>query len=62
MGTRLRYLRKEMKGKRLSDGRFIGGTGRLSDKNVIRQNSNSVHAMKKAIVAIIFHCSIHGLL
>ena len=57
MGTRLRNLRKEMKGKLFTDEKNckrkgLGGTGRLSDRNInmiqnyygmaIRQNSDSV--------------------
>ena len=37
MGTRLRNLRKELKGKQISDEdkkKGIGGTGRLRDKNI----------------------------
>ena len=53
MGTRLRNLRKEMKGKLFSDEinckrKGLGGAGRLSYKNInIIQNSNSVFSMKK---------------
>ena len=72
VGTRLRNLRKEMKGKLFTDEKDckrkgLGGTGRLSDRNInmiqnyygmaIRQNSDSVYTMKKAIGAILYHCS-----
>ena len=68
MGTRLRNLRKELKGKQISDEdkkKAIGGTGRLSDKNInliqnyygmaIRQNSESIYGMKKSIAAVLYH-------
>lgn len=63
MGTRLRKLTK---GKdRLSDGKTIGGRGRLTKRlieeltpyygNAIRKNLHSVDDMKRAIDAIILH-------
>ena len=67
MGTRLRNLRTEKKGLKLADGKGIAGKGRLTDKVVnlmqnyygmaIRQNVDNVYAMKKSIIAILYHCS-----
>ena len=67
VGTRCRNLRKSLKGTKLSDGKGISGKGRLTDKAIntlqnyygmaIRTNSNDVLAMKKAVGAVLFHCS-----
>ena len=67
VGTRLRKLRSEYKGRKLSDGKFLTGKGRLTDVAInslqnyfgmaIRQNSGQLYAMKKAIGAALFHCS-----
>ena len=69
LGCRLRTLRQTYKGKKLSDGKGISGKGRLTDRALnllqnyfgiaIRQNSN-VPSMKKAIGAVLFHCSESG--
>ena len=66
VGSRLRNLKKIFKGK-LSDGKPLDGKGRLTEKIVntlqnafgmaIRQNTNSVYAMKKAIAALLHHYS-----
>ncbi|GFX63818.1 uncharacterized protein TNCV_5032871 [Trichonephila clavipes] len=66
MGTRLRKL-KQMSSK-LSDGKSIGGKGRLTDRmidlittyygNAIRQNKTCLSDMRKAVWAVYFHiCS-----
>lgn len=65
MGTRLRKLIKDMKGKKLSDGKPIGGRGRLTKEEVdklqlyyglaIRRNQGDLEAMKKAVWATFFH-------
>ena len=39
MGSRLRNLRKSLKGQVLSDGKKISGKGRLSDKVITMQNT-----------------------
>ena len=67
LGTRLRKLRNEYKGKRLDDGKQITGKGRLTDKCIntmqnyfgiaIRQNKENLYAMKKATGAVLYHCS-----
>ncbi|GFT86443.1 uncharacterized protein TNCV_3259421 [Trichonephila clavipes] len=68
MGTRLRKLKLVYSKKKLSDGKTIGGKGRLTDSlidklahyygNVIRCNSASVKEMRKAIWAVWGHsCS-----
>lgn len=67
MGTRLRKLKLMNRGKKLSDGKSIGGKNRLTDKiidklttyygNAIRENSSSVENMRKAIWAIYCHYS-----
>ncbi|GFV16011.1 uncharacterized protein TNCV_2197921 [Trichonephila clavipes] len=63
MGTRLRKL-KQMSSK-LSDGKSIGGKGRLTDRmidlittyygNAIRQNKTYLSDMRKAVWAVYFH-------
>ncbi|GFX49611.1 uncharacterized protein TNCV_4902531 [Trichonephila clavipes] len=68
MGTRLRKLKLVYSKKELSDGKTIGGKGRLTDSlidklahyygNAIRCNSKSVKEMRKAIWAVWGHsCS-----
>ncbi|GFV32417.1 uncharacterized protein TNCV_1677031 [Trichonephila clavipes] len=68
MGTRLRKLKLVYSKKKLSDGKTIGGKGRLTDSlidklahyygNAIRCNSTSVKEMRKAISAVWGHfCS-----
>ncbi len=67
LGTRLRNIRKDMKGQVLTDGKKIAGRGRLTDKCIntlqnyygmaIRQNKDDLYGMKKAVGAVLFHCS-----
>ncbi|GFV35133.1 uncharacterized protein TNCV_292481 [Trichonephila clavipes] len=68
MGTRLMKLKLVYSKKELSDGKTIGGKGRLTDSlidklahyygNAIRCNSTSVKEMRKAIWAVWGHsCS-----
>ena len=68
MGKALRDLKKAKKGEKLSDGLGIGGPGRLTDKLIdtlqtyyglaIRQHSNDLQPMAKAIWAGLLHrCS-----
>ncbi|GFU76144.1 uncharacterized protein TNCV_206881 [Trichonephila clavipes] len=68
MGTRLRKLKLIYSKKKFSDGKTIGGKGRLTDSlidklahyygNAIRCNSTSVKEMRKAIWAVWGHsCS-----
>ncbi|GFT72445.1 uncharacterized protein TNCV_1625031 [Trichonephila clavipes] len=68
MGTRLRKLKLVYSKKKLSDGKTIGGKGRLTNSlidklahyygNTIRCNSTSVKEMRKAIWAVWGHsCS-----
>ncbi|GFX74306.1 uncharacterized protein TNCV_3452541 [Trichonephila clavipes] len=68
MGTKLRKLKLVYSKKKLSDGKTIGGKGRLTDSlidklahyygNAIRCNSTSVKEMRKAICAVWGHsCS-----
>ncbi|GFT11223.1 uncharacterized protein TNCV_1143671 [Trichonephila clavipes] len=68
MGTRLRKLKLVYSKKKLSDGKTIGGKGRLTDSlidklahyygNASRCNSTSVKEMRKAIWAVWRHsCS-----
>ena len=66
LGCHLRTLRQTYRGKKLSDTKGILGKGRLTDRAInflqnyfeiaIRQNSD-VPSMKKAISAVLFHCS-----
>ncbi|XP_066929989.1 uncharacterized protein [Clytia hemisphaerica] len=66
VGTRLRKIKVSYKGRKLSDGKGIGrGKGRLTDKIMntlqnhygmaIRQNTDSLYAMKKSVAAVLFH-------
>ena len=65
MGTCLRELKRKSRGKKISDGKGIGGIGRLTDKKIdsiqnyygqaIRQNSGNLLPMKSAIMAILKH-------
>lgn len=67
VGSRLRTLKDNMKGKVLDDGKKLTGQGRLTNHIMntlqnyyglaIRQNKGNVYAMKKSIAAIIHHCS-----
>ena len=55
LGTALRNLKTQYKGQKLSDGKTIGGTGRLTDQiinslqnyygDAIRQHKVDLHAM-----------------
>ncbi|XP_034256368.1 uncharacterized protein LOC117654216 [Thrips palmi] len=64
MSTRLRKLKKDMKGKKLKDGKPLGGLGRLTDKkidqlatyygNAIRGN-NDVDSIRNAVWATFYH-------
>lgn len=65
MGARLRRLKTTMKGQILSDGKPLGGAKRLTDETInrlqrdyglaIRQNTNCVEAMEKAVKALYYH-------
>ncbi|KAJ4432440.1 hypothetical protein ANN_21059 [Periplaneta americana] len=65
MGSRLLKLTKDMKGKKLEDGKGIGGAGRLTKKEIqsiqmyyaaaIRQNVGNLDSMQHAVWAIYFH-------
>lgn len=65
MGRRLRNLKKELKGKKLADGKGLGGSGRLTDAEIdklqnyyglaIRRNTNSVNQMREAVWASFLH-------
>ena len=67
MGTRLRNLVHDMRGKKLTDGKPLCGKNRLTKKRIntiqnyyglaIRQNIASLYAMKKSVFAILFHFS-----
>ena len=69
VGSRLRNLVKDTRGKKLSDGKPLSGKGRLTMKAInklqnyygmaIRQNTSSVYLMKKSVAAVLFHCSQH---
>ena len=69
MGTRLRNLVAQKRGELLSDGKKLSGKKRVTKKVInalqnyygmaIRQNVSNVYAMKKSIIAILFHCSEH---
>ncbi|GBN24692.1 hypothetical protein AVEN_14939-1 [Araneus ventricosus] len=65
MLTRLRKLKKDMKRKKLADGKTIGGRGRLTDElikklttyygNAIRKNKNNLFSMRKDMWTIWMH-------
>ncbi|KAJ4449279.1 hypothetical protein ANN_00677 [Periplaneta americana] len=65
MGSRLLKLTKDMKGKKLEDGKGIGGAGGLTKKEIqsiqmyygaaIRQNVGNLDSMQHAVWAIYFH-------
>ena len=67
LGTRLRKLRNNFKGQKLADGKGMSGKGRLTDKIInkmqnyygmaIQQNKGALYAMKKSVMAILWHCS-----
>ena len=67
LGSRLHNLKLTMKGP-LADGKTLGRNGRLTDKVInklenyfgiaLRQSTgNTVYQLKKAIRAVLFHCS-----
>jgi hypothetical protein len=71
MGTALRKLKKASGKKKLSDGKTIGGKGRLTDAKIdklqqfygmaIRRNKGNLDRMKTDIKATLFHmCSNEG--
>ena len=65
LGTALRKYKNDMKGKKLADGKSIGGRGRLTDKVIdkmqnyygkaIRGNKGNLEGMKTSIKAIQHH-------
>ncbi|XP_075550913.1 uncharacterized protein LOC142584651 [Dermacentor variabilis] len=65
MGTRLRNIKKNEKGKKLADGLPLSGKGRLTEKDIdslqvyygkaIRGNTDSLDNMRRAVWAIYFH-------
>ena len=65
LGTALRKYKKDNKGKKLSDGKTVGGKGRLTDKVIdkmqnyyrkaIRGNKGDLNGMKESIKAIECH-------
>lgn len=65
MGNRLRKLVKDMKGQKLADGKIIGGRNRLTKDaidllqlyygNAIRNNTDDINKMKRAVWATYFH-------
>ncbi|GFW26174.1 uncharacterized protein TNCV_3396701 [Trichonephila clavipes] len=67
MGSRLRKLKAFWEKKKLSDGKTIGGKGRLTDAiisklktfygNAIRANSHNVNEMRQAVWAVWAHTS-----
>ena len=65
MGTNFREYKRKRKGRKLADGKVIGGAGRLTDKAIdkiqnyygkaIRSNKGDLQGMKKSISAIFNH-------
>ena len=64
-GSRLRRLKQDNRGKKLSDGKGLSGAGRLTEKVMntlqnyygcaIRQNTGSLEDMRKSVSAILPH-------
>lgn len=64
MGTALRNLKTQYRGRKLSDGKTIGGAGRLTDDMInslqnyaIRRNKGDLEGMMKAVQATLLHCN-----
>ena len=67
VGTQLRNLKKSFGKKKLKDGKTIGGRNRLTKNTInrlqnyygyaIRQNIGSLLSMRKAVGAVLYHCS-----
>ena len=65
MGTALRNLKLQHRGQKLSDGKMIGGDGRLTDSRInslqnyygdeIQRNKGDLDAMMKAVQASLLH-------
>ncbi len=65
MGTSLREFKRRSKGRKLSDGKGVGGLGRLTDSVInsmqnyygfaIRNNKGNLIGMKNAVLAIFQH-------
>ena len=65
MGTALRNLKTQYRRQKLSDGKTIGGAGRLTDSRInsiqnyygdaIRRNKGNLEAMIKAVQASLLH-------
>ena len=65
LGSALRKYKNNMKGKKLSDGKGVGGKGRLTDKMIdkmqnyygkaTRENKGNLKGMQKSISAIQNH-------
>ena len=66
VGSRLRNVKSQYKGKKLSDSKGIGGgKGRLANKVMntlqnhygmaIRQNTHNLYAMRKAVATVLHH-------
>ncbi|CAN7995715.1 unnamed protein product, partial [Ixodes hexagonus] len=65
LGSRMRSMKKIMKGTKLDDGLSLGGKGRLTDQRIdslqfyygkpTRDNTKDAQAMKKAVWATYFH-------
>ena len=65
LGSRLRKLRVQMKGKKLPDGKLLSGAGRLTDKKIdtlqnyfglaIRQQKDDLLGMQWSVLATLYH-------
>ena len=68
VGSRLRRLKNSKKGVKLSDGKGLGGKGRLTDGKIdvlqnyygiaVRQNLDDVNAMARVIKATLYHVAL----
>ena len=67
VGSNLRKMKKNLAGKKLADGKPIGGRGRLTDAAIeklqnyygfaVRNHSNDLQGMARAIWASLMHCA-----
>ena len=72
IGTALREFKNKRKSCKLSDGKYVGGKGRLTKVvidniqnyygSAIRNNKGSIDGMKQSIKAIQHHCIINNYL
>ena len=67
LGTRCREFCRALRGKKLADGKGILSKGRLTNRAIntmqnyysmaIRQNIDTLYAMRRAVGAVLYHCT-----